>query len=245
MDPAITFYQALAGTSSTLLGLWFGVVQFAHGGWRTDPRQHRAGLPVALHFFLPGMASLASMLAGGVAGGSIWRSTFVVTGLIGLVEAVSFLRLRREAVALPSRILRSLDPVLYAAMVVVAFVPPGSHALTPLQLAGMATGGVFLVGLCFVWLAFAEPQDRRNQTAQTPTADPMPVPPRPEPTRPHPRSTVALTPSPRPVDDRGRQPYSAAPRFPSGHPPRQPGHLGPTGGTGPEPMPRSRTGGGP
>ena len=243
MDPAITFYQALAGTSFTLLGLWFGVVQFAHGGWRTDPRQHRAGLHVALHFFLPGMASLASMLAGGAAGGLIWRSTFVVAGLIGLVEAVSFVRLRRGADALPSKILRSLDPVLYATMVVVAFVPPGTSTLTPLQLAGMATGGVFLVGLCFVWLAFAEPQDGRNQTAQTPTADPVPVPPRPEPPRPHPRSTFALTPSPHTVDDRGRQPHPAAPRSPSGHPPRQPGHPEPTGGTGPEPMPRSRTGG--
>jgi hypothetical protein len=68
-------------------------------------------------------------------------------------------------------------------MVAVAFVPQGSFAVTPLQLAGMATGGVFLVGLCFVWLAFAEPQDG-NRTAQPPTADdPVPVPPRPEPTR--------------------------------------------------------------
>lgn len=184
MDPAITFYQTLAGTSFTLLGLWFGVVQFAHGGWRTDPRQHRAGLHVALHFFLPGMASLASMLAGNVAGGLIWRTTFVAAGLIGLVEAVSFARLRKGADALPSRVLRNLDPVLYATMAVVAFVPQGSSALTPLQLAGMATGGVFLVGLCFVWLAFAEPQDGRNRTAQPPTADdPVPVPPRPEPTR--------------------------------------------------------------
>jgi hypothetical protein len=235
MDPAITFYQALAGTSFTLLGLWFGIVQFAHGGWRIDPRQHRAGLHVALHFFLPGMASLASMLAAGVAGGFIWRSTFVVTGLIGLVEAVSFLRLRLEAVALPSRILRSLDPVLYAAMVVVACVPPGLHALTPLQLAGMATGGVFLVGLCFMWLAFAEPQDGGgNRTAQTPSADPVPVQPRPEPTQPHPRSTVALTPSSRTVDGGGRQPHLAAPRSPSGYSPRQPGQPGPTGEAEPE-----------
>jgi hypothetical protein len=165
MDPAITFYQALAGISFTLLGLWFGVVQFAHGGWRTDPRQHRAGLHIALHFFLPGAASLASMLAGGVAGGLIWRTTFVMAGLIGVVEAVSFVQLRGGVDALPSRILRSVDPVLYATMVVVVFVPRGTFGLTPLQFAGMATGGVFLVGLCFVWLAFAEPQDGRNPTA--------------------------------------------------------------------------------
>ena len=181
MDPAITFYQALAGISFTLLGLWFGVVQFAHGGWRTDPEQHRAGLHVALHFFLPGMASLASMLAGGVGGGVIWRTTFVIAGLIGVVEAVSFLRLRGGADALPSRILRSVDPVLYATMVVVAFVPRGTFALTPLQLAGMGTGGVFLVGLCFVWLAFAEPHDDEDPTAQPLAADPAPGTPEPDP----------------------------------------------------------------
>jgi len=183
MDPAITFYQALAGISFTLLGLWFGVVQFAHGGWRTDPRQHRAGLHVALHFFLPGMASLASMLAGQVAGGLIWRTTFVAAGLIGVVEAVLFVRLQRGVDALPSRILRSVDPVLYATMVVVAFVPQGTFAITPLQLAGMATGGVFLVGLCFVWLAFAEPQDGRIPTDQPPVADRAPVTPDTESTR--------------------------------------------------------------
>jgi hypothetical protein len=216
VDPAITFYQALAGTSFTLLGLWFGVVQFAHGGWRTDPSQHRAGLHIALHFFLPGTASLASMLAGGAAGGLIWRMTFVVAGLIGAAEAVSFVRRRRGVDALPSRLLSSLDPLLYAAMMAVAFVPPGTFALTPLQLAGMATGAIFLVGLCYVWLAFAEPQDSeglgKGQAAQSPAAHPVRVPPRPEPTRSHPRSTVSLTPSPRTVNGRGEQPYPTASR---------------------------------
>jgi hypothetical protein len=183
MDPAITFYQALAGLSFTLLGLWFGVMQLAHGGWRTDPRQHRASLHVALHFFLPGMASLASMLAGGVGGGIIWKVTFVIAGLIGVAEAVSFLRLKGGVDSLPSKVLRSVDPLLYAAMVVVVFVPRGTFALTPLQLAGMATGGLFLIGLCFVWLAFAEPQDDHSSTAEPVAADPASATPGPDSTR--------------------------------------------------------------
>lgn len=32
MDPALTFYQALTTVSFTLLGLWFALLQFAHGG---------------------------------------------------------------------------------------------------------------------------------------------------------------------------------------------------------------------
>jgi hypothetical protein len=97
---------------------------------------------------------------------------------------VSFLRLKGGVDALPSKVLRSMDPLLYAAMVVVAFVPRGTFALTPLQLAGMATGAVFLVGLCFVWLAFAEPEDDDSSTAEPVAADPAPATPGPDSTRP-------------------------------------------------------------
>jgi hypothetical protein len=155
-DPAITFYQALAGISFTLLGLWFAVLQFGHGGWRSDGERHRSGLHIALHFFLPGMASLAAMLGAGTSGGLVWRLAFVVAGTVGLVEALSFLTARGGPRALAGRTLRALDPVLYAFMIAAAFVPPEAFALTPLQIEGMATGSLFMVGLCFVWLAFAE-----------------------------------------------------------------------------------------
>ena len=41
MDQSTMFYQALTGTSFTLLGIWVAVMQTAHGGWRTDPRDTR------------------------------------------------------------------------------------------------------------------------------------------------------------------------------------------------------------
>lgn len=156
MDPAITFYQALAGISFTLLGLWFAVLQFGHGGWRSDADRHRSGLHIALHFFLPGLASLASMLGAGTEGGVLWRIVFVACGLIGVIESLAFLRADGGPVALAGRSLRAADPALYGLMVGAAFLPPGSLPLTPLQIEGMATGALFVVGLCFVWLAFAE-----------------------------------------------------------------------------------------
>lgn len=156
MDPAITFYQALAGISFTLLGLWFAVLQFSHGGWRSDPDRHRSGLHIALHFFLPGIASLASMLGAGTEGGVLWRIVFTLCGLIGAVEALAFLRAPGGPVALAGRALRAADPALYLLMVAAAFAPPGALPLTPLQVEGMVTGTLFVVGLCFVWLAFAE-----------------------------------------------------------------------------------------
>ena len=155
-DPAIIFYQALAGISFTLLGLWFAVLQFGHGGWRSDVARHRSGLHIALHFFLPGMASLAAMLAAGMPGGLLWRVAFAVGGLVGLCEAISFLSAPGGPRALAGRTLQALDPALYIFMIGAAFVPAGSFVLTPLQIEGMATGSLFMVGMCFVWLAFAE-----------------------------------------------------------------------------------------
>lgn len=155
-DPAITFYQALAGISFTLLGLWFAVLQFGHGGWRSDAERHRSGLHIALHFFLPGMASLASMLGVGTGGGVMWRIVFAIAGLVGLFESLSFLRAADGPTALVGQTLRAMDPGLYMLMIAAAFVRPGTFTLTPLQIEGMVTGTLFVLGLCYVWLAFAE-----------------------------------------------------------------------------------------
>jgi hypothetical protein len=156
MDEATVFYQALSGVSFTLLGLWFGVLQFAHGGWRSDPARHRATLHIALHFFLPGTMALGSLHSGDSDGGLLWRAAFVLGGVIGCAESVTFLRVRSGVPGLGVQALRLLDPLLYALVVVVAFVPGPVGALTPLQMEGVLTGLLFLTGLCYVWLAFAE-----------------------------------------------------------------------------------------
>ena len=157
-DPAILFYQSLAGISFTLLGLWFAVLQFGHGGWRSDTARHRSGLHIALHFFLPGMASLAAMLGAGMPGGLLWRGAFAVGGLVGLGEALLFLSAPGGPRALAGRTLRTLDPALYTFMIGAAFVPAGTFVLTPLQIEGMATGSLFMVGMCFVWWPSPRPR---------------------------------------------------------------------------------------
>lgn len=156
MDPGITFYQALVTVSFTLLGLWFAVLQFAHGGWLSDTERRRSTLHIALHFFLPGMASLAALLGGGTVGGLVWRIIFVLAGAVGLVESLRFLRAPDGPRALPGRSLRAMDPALYAWMIAAAFVPSELFPLSALQIEGMATGTLFMVGLCYVWLAFSE-----------------------------------------------------------------------------------------
>ncbi|MDN5857267.1 MAG: hypothetical protein L0H84_01470 [Pseudonocardia sp.] len=154
-DPAIAFYGPLATISLTLLGVWFAVLQFSHGSWQSAVR-HRSTLHIALHFLLPGMAGLASLLATGTEDGLIWRITFLAAGLGGTVESLAFLRDPHGPRAIVGRALCALDPALYTAMAGAAFLPKGALPITPLQTEGMITGTLFLFGLCYVWLAFAE-----------------------------------------------------------------------------------------
>lgn len=157
MDASATFYQTLTGMSFTLLGLWFSVMQFSHGRWRSDPDMHATTQHLALKFFLPGVLGLAALLASANDGGLVWRVSFLVGGLIGVIESVRYLlggtgprgRLTVRSLALA-------DPVLYALVVAAALIPAGLLALTPLQVEGIATGLLFVSGLFGVWVAFAE-----------------------------------------------------------------------------------------
>lgn len=152
---ATSFYQTLTGTSFTLLGLWFGVMQFGHGDWRKDPRRHRSTIHIALHFFLPGMVGMGSLLSTPLDEGLLWRTVFVLGGAIGVAESVQFIRAPHGPTRWIERTLRAVDPFLYAGLIVTSFLP-STLVLTPLQIGGLVTGSLFLTGLVFVWLAFVE-----------------------------------------------------------------------------------------
>lgn len=155
MDPSTTFYQVLTNTSFAVLGIWIGVMQFAHGGWRSDPARHATTLHLTLKFFLPGTVGLASLLGSAGNGGLVWRITFVLGGLVGVAESVYFL-VRGLGYPAAVRRLALADPLLYIVIVVVAFLPASALAVTPLQAEGMATGLVFVTGLVGVWIALSE-----------------------------------------------------------------------------------------
>jgi hypothetical protein len=163
-------------------------MQFAHGGWRSDPTRHATTLHVTLKFFLPGVVGLASLLGSAGNGGLVWRVTFVLGGLVGFVESVRFL-LRGAARPAAIRRLALVDPLLYLVVVTVAFLPAGTLAVTPLQAEGMATGLVFVTGLVGVWIALSEraldtapdatpgaPGPRPAYRAPAPTRRPQPAP---------------------------------------------------------------------
>jgi hypothetical protein len=179
VDPSAAFYQTLTGTSFTLLGLWVAVLQLVPS-WRTDPARHASTVHLTLKFFLPGVLGLASLLGSTSSSALVWRVSFAVGGMVGVVEAVHFL-LRGGGRPAAIRRLAVLDPPLYGLVVTVALVPTGAWGFTPLQAEGVVVTLVFVTGLLGVWIVLAERAPAPAPgPAVGPPAGPPGGPPRPD-----------------------------------------------------------------
>jgi hypothetical protein len=80
------FYVAFATVCFTLLGLWIIVVQTRHGEWRHSPVHRRRAYGVALHFSLPGLMSLLSLVD--PASTALWRISFAIVAAGGVLALV-------------------------------------------------------------------------------------------------------------------------------------------------------------
>ena len=77
------FYVAFATVCFTLLGLWIIVVQTRHAEWRQSPVHRRRAYGVALHFSLPGLMSLLSLVD--PASTTLWRISFAIVAAGGVL----------------------------------------------------------------------------------------------------------------------------------------------------------------
>jgi hypothetical protein len=77
------FYVAFATVCFTLLGLWIIVVQTRHGEWRHSAVHRRRAYGVALHFSLPGLMSLLSLVD--PASTALWRISFAIVAAGGVL----------------------------------------------------------------------------------------------------------------------------------------------------------------
>ena len=77
------FYQTVATFCFTLLGLWWGVVQFRHSDWMADQNWRRMAYSVQLSLIVPGAMSLGAQTAGEIK--IIWRLVFLITCGLGIV----------------------------------------------------------------------------------------------------------------------------------------------------------------
>ena len=153
-----TFYATSSALCFTLLGFWWVVVEFRHAELTRDAAARRFTFLVSLHFIIPGIVSLASLLATG----ALWRVAFGAAGVTGMLAVIAGMR---DVASRPGP-LRSLGRAawlgvpLYAVLTLVAIAPDivrTSLALEPLQAEGLILLVVLLLGILLAWILFTGP----------------------------------------------------------------------------------------
>jgi hypothetical protein len=164
-----TFYATASALCFTLLGFWWVVVEYKHDELTTNAGSRHFTFLVSLHFILPGIVSLASLLATG----PLWRVAFGLAGLTGMLAVIVGMR-NIEALPGPVRGLGRaawLGVPLYGLLTVVAIVPDLARslfALEPLQVEGFILLVVLLLGILLAWILFTGPLSDGEDTPASP-----------------------------------------------------------------------------
>jgi hypothetical protein len=163
------FYATASGLCFTLLGFWWVVVQFRHDELTSDGPRRRLAFVVSLHFVIPGIMSLASLLAGD--NGLLWRIAFGSAGILGVAAVVIAGRQgvpgATGTLALVQRLEWVVAP-LYLVLTLVAIVPESvrGFGLLPLQVEGYVLSTIVLLGILFAWALFTEPTKKHESDAE-------------------------------------------------------------------------------
>lgn len=155
------FYETVTTFSFTLLGLWWAVIQFRYEAWIVNSARRRLAHAIHLSFLVPGVMSLGAMLTGDEP--LIWRGTFIVASLVGLVATlIGLVTITRQT--LPGwffRVAQGGAACIYALILIVALYPDVLPALgwslRPLQLEGIFVSLLVTVGVSIAWAALTSP----------------------------------------------------------------------------------------
>lgn len=151
------FYSLMAVTCFTLVGLWWTVVE-KHPEWKVTGRSRKLAGGVYLSFLLPGLMSTFAQVD--PSNPLLWRISFGVTSLVGLVTTLGIVRVDRTGVRGPFRRYRWLGAVLYVLVLVLGVFPgvAGLIGLTALQAASLALIGLIVLGHGLAWEFMMEPE---------------------------------------------------------------------------------------
>ena len=81
------FYISFSATCFTILSLWLVVVQARFGQWSADRALQRRSYGIALHFSLPGLMTLISLVD--PLSPALWRTSYAIISLGGAVVIVA------------------------------------------------------------------------------------------------------------------------------------------------------------
>ena len=153
-----TFYATSSALCFTLLGFWWVVVQFRHAELMRNRGLRRFAFLVSLHFIIPGLVSVASLIASG----PLWRVAFGLAGVAGIAAVVVGMR-DLEGHRGPLRDLGRgawIGLPLYAFLTLIAVVPElarTSLGLEPLQVEGFVLVVILTLGMLLAWQLFTRP----------------------------------------------------------------------------------------
>ncbi len=162
------FYTLLAGTSFTLVGLWWVVVQ-SRPAWRTDPDRRRLAGGTYVSFLLPGLMATLAQISPDTP--LLWRISFGACATVGLWSTVGLLRRERSApVVGPFRRFRWVAGLLYLAILVLGVAPELARAagITPLIVGGVLLVLLIVLAHGLTWEFLMEPEPEEKPTAAQP-----------------------------------------------------------------------------
>jgi hypothetical protein len=154
------FYAVIGGVGFTLLGLWQVVVTTRKDWQRSRPRRLLA-YTVALHFLLPAMMSVLSMVAPDQP--IVWRVVFATSGALGIAGVLLYRKALIEEYDVPrlAAVVGWVVLPIYVAIVVLALVPtiPADLglALSAIQVEAILVSLVLFLGVQAAWILLVEP----------------------------------------------------------------------------------------
>lgn len=146
-----TFYAVVAGTSFTLVGLWWNVVE-RRPDWLADPHVRRLVGGVYMSFLLPALMSLFAQIDPSEP--LIWRTTFIAASAVGVYSTLGLIKADQNVTTPgPLRRHRWLVAVVYGLIAVLGFVPEVAElvGLTPPQAAAFLLVLLVLLAHALTW----------------------------------------------------------------------------------------------
>ncbi len=145
------FYVAFGTVCFTLLGLWLIAVQTRHAEWRRIAVHRRRAYGIALHFSLPGLMSLLSLVDPNSTG--LWRVCFAIVAAGG---AVTLVLVRGRAAGMLGAAAYWAAVVLYVLIAIIAVAPGVVAELGVSALPLRVEAVLVFLGVNVAWLLLFE-----------------------------------------------------------------------------------------
>ncbi len=160
----VSFYATAAQVSFVLLGFWWAILTFQFDEWMSLRARRAIAYYVSLHFVLPGIMSLVSIIS--IRTSALWRVGFGAGGLMGALGAgltIAATASLNGSAAPRRRAGLSLLLALNLAVVAVAVLAPSINdgvGLEAIHVEAILTSLLLFLGIQLAWWLFVDARPR-------------------------------------------------------------------------------------